>query len=128
MRRERSVIEEERFEYKGFPCVILFMDMGWRCGYVGYPDTKTINPDEISCHGGITYGPESHLHLQDDVNTLWIGFDTAHYCDGIDAEKVKEYFGKTANIFNLGGEVRTLEFCKEECKSIVDQLIGIIGE
>ena len=28
-------IVEKRFEYKGYPCVILFMPMCYRCGYVG---------------------------------------------------------------------------------------------
>ena len=25
--KERGVVEEKRFDYRGFPCVILFMDM-----------------------------------------------------------------------------------------------------
>lgn len=32
---------ETKFEYKGYPCVVLFMPGAYRCGYVGVP--KAIN-------------------------------------------------------------------------------------
>ena len=52
-----SVYQEERFEYRGYPCVILFMDMGHRCGYVDVPESEAVaDDDDISCHGGITWG------------------------------------------------------------------------
>lgn len=46
---------EKQFEYKGFPCVILFMPTGYRCGYVWIPKEVKIDIDNIGCHGGITY-------------------------------------------------------------------------
>lgn len=128
----QGVVEEKRFDYKGFPCVILFMDMGWRCGYVGIPEASGIDIYEIDCHGGITYGPSSYLKLQEDENIEWIGFDTAHYCDGKDIEKVKEYFPDKdlSYLGNMddGFEPRSLEFCEEQCKQIVEQVIDILGE
>lgn len=45
---------EKQFEYKGFPCVILFMPTGYRCGYVWIPKEVKIDIDNIGCHGGIT--------------------------------------------------------------------------
>ena len=94
MKRCNNTVQESRFEYKGFPCVILFMDMGHRCGYVGIPEASGIDVDEINCHGGITYGPSSELKMQEDENIEWIGFDTPHYMDGRDIEKNKRIFSK----------------------------------
>ena len=131
--KERGVVEEKRFDYKGFPCVILFMDIGHRCGYVGIPEASGIDVEEIDCHGGITYGPSSHLHLQEDNNIEWIGFDTCHYCDGRDIEKIKEYFPDRVSLLTImssihgGYKPKTLEFCEEQCKQIVDQVIDILG-
>ena len=57
---------EKRFNYKGHPCVVLFMPGAYRCGYVGIPKTHKLakhgaNLDSIRCHGGITYS-ESKLN------------------------------------------------------------------
>ena len=78
-RVKRMPIQEKRFEYYGFPCVILFMPMGYRCGYVGVSvDHKYYGAvyDEIpiDCHCGLTYS-DSRLHGQEDKHTWWIGFD-----------------------------------------------------
>lgn len=130
--KERGVVEEKRFYYKGFPCVILFMDIGHRCGYVGIPEASGIDVEEIDCHGGITYGPSSYLHLQEDENIEWIGFDTGHYGDGRDVDKIKEYFPDKViqfQYFNMlaGFTPKTLEYCEEECRRIVDQIIDMLG-
>lgn len=138
MKRNEHVVEEIRFYYKGYPCVILFMDMGHRCGYVGLLEKDIIGLDfnDISCHGGITY-VDNHLQLQDDIGLLWIGFDTAHSCDARDIDKMREYFGDesvdycSAQIIeatHLSVKVRSLDFCIEECKGIVDQIIKMKGE
>lgn len=130
------VKQEDRFDYKGYPCVILFMSHGHRCGYVGVPNDRKYDIDNIMCHGGVTYCKE-HLHFQEDKNTLWIGFDTGHYQDGRDYECIKKYFGDNEIVMkNLDfiikvqngkntGSIRTLEYCKEECKNIVEQIIGV---
>lgn len=127
--------QEERFDYKGYPCVILFMSFGHRCGYVGVPIEKSYNIDidDIDCHGGVTYC-EEHLHYQEDKNIKWIGFDTGHYGDGRDFETVKKLFGDNPKILNgleffqgsgywVDFPVRTLDYCKEQCKQIVEQII-----
>lgn len=124
LKRKDGVVQEERFEYRGYPCVVLFMDLGHRCGYVGVPSNVHVDIDKIGCHGGITYGPDPGLHFQEDDDISWIGFDTCHYGDGRDVEKVKEYFGRDISGFDFGGTIKTLEYCKEECKKIVDQIIS----
>ena len=73
---------------------------------------------------------------QDDRDIWWIGFDCGHCCDGYDLEKVKEYFSGDSEtmkmlsymrnyheLINKDHDFRTLEYCKEECKKIVDQIM-----
>lgn len=130
--------QEERFEYKGFPCVILFMPLCYRCGYVGLPKDTKVDTEKIDCHCGITY-TSNILHCQTDTHRLWIGFDCGHYCDGYDVAKAKEYFADNINAMrqiefmektgyfgtcNEQNPVRTLEYCKEQCRSIVEQILG----
>ena len=90
--KERGIAQEARFEHKGYQCSVLFMDMGHRCGYVGFPRSVKWRPDtdEIFCHGGITYESYS-LPFEIDDEYFWVGFDCGHYGDGRDAEKVREY-------------------------------------
>lgn len=130
--------QEKRFDYKGFPCVILFMPMGYRCGYVGIPKGTEIDTDSIDCHCGVTY-TDTRLHNQTDTDKLWIGFDCGHACDDFDLAIIKELYADDENImkqtaimegtgyFRLCNEnpVRTLEYCEEQCKGIVEQLIEL---
>ena len=135
MKKAMGIAEEARFEYKGYPCVVLFMEAGHRCGYVGVPKGKKVNEDIIRCHGSITYA-RNELALQTDTDRFWIGFDTAHCFDKRDYKKAKEYFGEDVEVmkrillmealddkYGLYGEIRTLEFCIEECKQIIEQII-----
>lgn len=127
--------QEKRFEYKGFPCVILFMPMGYRCGYVGIPKYAEINIEQVECHCGITYS-EEYLFHQNDTDKLWIGFDCGHCFDGYDVEKIYDYFSEDKDVikqtkimedyFKICNEenlVRTLQYCEEQCRHIVEQLI-----
>lgn len=96
---------------------------------------KSYDDIPIDCHCGLTYASRK-LHLQNDTSTWWIGFDCGHYCDGYDVNKIKEYYADDENIMkqiermsgyfkicNEENPVRTLEYCEEQCKSIVEQLI-----
>lgn len=133
-------VQEERFEYKGFPCVVLFMPVGFRNGYVGLPQenkyySKGYDFIPVNCHGGLTYASRE-LYGQEDKNTWWIGFDCGHCCDGFDIEAIKEHYKDDALVLsqleimqgyysmaNSDTEFRTLDYVKEECKKIVDQLL-----
>ena len=56
-----------------------------------------------------------------------MGFDCAHFEDGVDVKTMKEY-GATDELINtwkhLDGEVRTKEYVLNELKNIVKQLKG----
>lgn len=124
-------VMESRFKYKGFPCVVLFMPFGFRCGYVGIPKGHRFYKMNyvkipVGCHGGLTYS-DDHLHHQDDKDIWWIGFDCAHYLDGYGLKCRREYFPELPEfdyIPELGEGYKGIEFCKQECGEIVDQIVG----
>ena len=130
---------EERFEYKGFPCVVMFQPMGFRTGYVGLPKGHKYYGGNfyeipVDCHCGLTYS-RYYLFGQADKDTYWIGFDCAHICDKLDIEKTIEYYGEShadrirEMVSYLEYEmVRSFDYVKDECKSIVDQLGGAEDE
>lgn len=137
-----GAIQEERFEYKGFPCVVMMQALCFRTGYVGLDKTSMYygkNYDEIpvDCHGGLTYG-DSYLAQQGDEDMWWIGFDTGHYGDGKDYDAAREMFKEYPEViiqihkmkqmdkmFGMDfGDIATLEYCKNQCMKIVDQLLG----
>lgn len=138
-------IQEIRFEYKNFPCVVLMNVLGYRTGYVGIQKNHiyyqcSYQNIPISCHGGLTYA-DNNLIGQTDKNIWWIGYDTGHGLDGRDFESAERLFQgypisllhikKTKKIFEEFSFIPkqklkacTLKYCIEECKSIVDQLIN----
>jgi hypothetical protein len=140
-------VHEKRFDYKGFPCVVLLMPMAYRCGYVGIPKGhkyygKNYDYIPIDCHCGLTYS-EKYLYGQLDENTWWIGFDCGHYCDGYDVEAAKKLYADDRQamtqitlleqtgyyqVCNEDNPIRTLDYCIEQCKRIVDQLISEVGK
>lgn len=131
-------VVEKRFEYKGYPCVVLMQPLCFRTGYVGLPKGnqyfhKNYNAIPVYCHGGLTYASDD-LYGQTDEDTWWIGFDTGHYGDGHDFEEGKRLYAGNEEalksiemcertMFYHDGPARTLRYCEHECKRIVDQLI-----
>lgn len=135
-------VQETRIDYKGFPCVVLFMPHGWRCGYVGLPKGNKyykVNYSliPIGCHCGLSYSA-STLQCQTDTDMWWIGFDCNHHCDGWDLDTAKEYFKGNEGLekFYKAAEesglletrnqhktAKTVEYVLENCKGIVDQIL-----
>lgn len=137
-------IQENKFEYKGYDCIVLFMPMCHRCGYVGIPIghkyyKMNYNDIDIECHGGLTYSRD-YLIGQNDENKWWIGFDCAHYGDEHDWRTAREYWKdnpKQLEYINQEEEfyeefykslddvhhsLCTLNYVEDECQHIVDQL------
>lgn len=136
--------------YKGYEYLITFTSHGTRCGYVALKqeesnkfqqesgDESYYYPD-LDCHGGITFFGEAHGAkdlLPTPCNDLWVGFDCAHAGDGYDKELTKKYFSKQTFSdefyesmagFGLIGEIthKNFKYVEDNCKSIIDQLIGM---
>lgn len=135
---------ESIFYYKDYECIVVMTPMGHRCGYVALPEDHPyaeLRYDDfyIECHGGITWAsgcfPDGSRPDHD-----WIGFDCGHAFDAKDYDTALEYFKDDFDtverlnyIRNIEQEcgigvhfptiIRTQEFCEEECRKIVGQLI-----
>lgn len=126
---------EKCFSYGRYMGVVVFTDMGHRCGYVILPKGeeekyKEIAPYDIpvSCHGGVTYFEQGH----DFLNTeQWlIGFDCSHLNDSRDIESLKKYFPDNERLlrnaeFFYGldnGVVRDSQYVVDELISMCNQL------
>lgn len=138
---KKQVYLEDVFKYKGYPCVCVFNRGGYRCGYVAVnsnhsyfgKDYDEDGPDNISCHWGLTYAGNGN-HFYEASNSLWwFGFDCGHCSDGNDYDTAIEYglitkeqaiIGKKLNLNFEGTTIKDLEFVKENCKMIVEQLIA----
>lgn len=93
------------------------------CCYVSILDGVALNPNLISCHGGITYisnyFPDSKDEWSsdkriDDGFHWWIGWDYTDLGDAFGTSK----FGKQW----------TTEEMIEECHKVIDQICDILGE
>lgn len=134
---DRYVIERD-VEYKGYRCVVAFMNTGHRCGYVALPFTHSLygksygqiyDIKHIVCHGGLTYaekGNKKHPYPVETKDTMWwIGFDCAHYGDGFDFETAKRVWTEKSFV-----GLDCFESCHiwdanevlKECFYIVDQI------
>ncbi len=141
-------VDQVLFIYKDFECKVLRVVLpdgsnhifgGHLCGYVRIPadhpyHNKLFQRLDIECHGGLTYGEVNVGH--------WIGFDCAHSGDYVPSSEhfkknnpdmlkfrqdfpLPEAFEKYS-IFNP--VYRNINFCIEECKGIVDQLLAVKAE
>ena len=133
---------EDTFEHKGYKCVCIFNKMGFRCGYVGVDENhlyygKNYYDDginEIDCHFGLTYSGDGSNFGSTDA--LWyFGFDCGHFCDipdfdlalkyGLIDEKHHMLSKSLEDIYKTDekNSVKDVDFVKENCKMIVEQLI-----
>ena len=131
-------IVEKAFNYKGFECRVLFMNAGYRCGYVKIPATHSMCGSSISeydeaitCYGGITYLEKYLINEDCPDGSEWIGFDCDHITDARDLESIKVYFPEIKidpKIRDVRSPAKTLEFCINQCERIVDQIAEMPGE
>ena len=145
-------IVEKVFKRSGLDCVVLAVDTGHRCGYVGVPkshplygrhyfETLSDNSDveicsNIDIHGGLTFSSDGHGGYpvaKDDV--WWFGFDCAHFGDSADIDIMKKFnvpddyarmldfvHKKLAEKSGERSTVKTLDFCVRQCAKLAKQL------
>ena len=132
---------EEIFEHKGYKCACVFNKMGYRCGYVAVDEThpwykkdySDDGPNAVACHWGLTYSDRGN-HFYNDESFWWFGFDCGHCSDRVDYDTAKEYDLVNEQEYVLGkryqdmmtfddSTMKDIEFVKDNCKMIVEQLI-----
>lgn len=131
--------------YKGFEYLIVFVELGHRCGYVAIPSGLGFDSDDLFVHGGITFEDESHSAkdlLPVPCNDTWLGFDAAHWGDMRCSDTALKYFGDDPiakkgieylkeihadihemELNNPEFSHKTFEYMEEQCKYLIDQLI-----
>lgn len=78
----------------------------------------------INVHGSLTYSGSGHPV---DDEYWYFGFDCGHYGDASDIKSMHEYFPERAAFIEqfgyfTDGEIRTLDYCIEQCISLAEQL------
>lgn len=94
-------------------------------------------------HGGLTYGEGYCDYPVESEGIWWLGFDCAHAGDGKDLDLLEELWGdedivkrrlKVEREVNAkyptvsDGPVRSKEYCEDECRSLVEQIIKWEGK
>ena len=138
--RQFAVVEKI-FQYKGHECICIFTRLGCRCGYVSvdddlssgryherYDHTKL----DYACHGGLSFGGRLPFDYG-QTKSKYIGFDCGHYFDGADFEQAYEYgliteeewYRRNDDFYYLiEYPVCSLDYVEQNCKKLVDQIIG----
>lgn len=131
--------DEVHFEYKSYNCKVLRviipeagkLCLGHLCGYVRVGQKDISGKEEsVEIHGGLTY-------RNMELDGFWWGFDCAHSYDVVPGmqkvhlqiqEEVSTRMPpdlaeryKNSPIFRR--DYRNVEYCIEQCKSLVDQIM-----
>lgn len=136
-------VREKHWHDRGYACMVVLTPMGHRCGYVGihkgqaHYGSSYLLLDWIECHGGLTYSEGNHPAWPSSEKNpkWWIGFDCAHCTDIPDVEATQKAYGNDSEAakraarmakysVNEFAQIRTLDYCVQEVKKIVDQLVG----
>jgi len=131
---------EADFMHEGNRCVVIALDAGHRCGYVGIPSENVLYDKEYDdqikeldrgitpsrhfiVHGGITYaggGLHSKYPVKSDL--WWFGFDCDHYGDAKDFSIMDD---RHKLLFSGGfdyGTIKDKNYCISNCKKLSEQL------
>ena len=123
---------EDKFQYKGFDCLIVGIGLGHRCGYVALPKDHKYSGlgmgdlTHLDVHGMITW---TNVGVVGEFQDRWvIGFDCGHFIDGKDVDLIKELTPPEHIEMRLefaemcGYTVRTNEYVRNEIEKLVEQL------
>ena len=131
-----SYIVESDFICEGLRCVVVFGDLGHRCGYVGVPKGNPLHGKDyfdpalagVECHGGLTYSGGRNYPVLNDDGLWWFGFDCDHAWDAIDIDALKSKFPDSSHLdlaelpWKREGHVWTQQEVENECRRLVQEL------
>lgn len=148
LNNEHECMFEGGGEYKEYDYLVVFNELGHRCGYVELPENHYIDgvlrsgddqweviETALNVHGGITFtgnytNPRPILGVKGDE--IWLGFDCSHYGDNRDKKTALKYFSHRPEIVYLHGKpsllpdsgvIRDYTYVEEQCKHLIEQLI-----
>jgi hypothetical protein len=124
-------IEKDWVTSAGLRAVVTIGDMGYRCGYVGVPESSPsyghdYKDVDVEVHGGLTYA-DGGKDYPVDSDLWWFGYDCAHLYDARDPVLMSGQYKKLYDKglfrgFDEGEIIRSLEYCIGECESLAKQL------
>lgn len=127
---QRENLDERKFDYLGYSCVVMRHRMGHWCGYVQLPDghpwvTSPDNGHESRVHGGVTI--VSKLPMIGEGT--WAGFDCAHSTDHLPAmeafmKKFNPGHRSLAEMVGLPMEVayKTIDFAEDQTRVLAEDV------
>lgn len=119
--------DQEVFEYRGYKCYLVRNNYGAWCGYIQIPaDHEIIRESygdiDIEVHGGVTYGQIGHWMFPDETG-YFLGFDCAHYGDQVPFRLSDPAYKLMCPGLYESEIYKNIEFARNECKSMINQLI-----
>ena len=145
MEKDKKCFVDELMDYyNGHVSIVKLQRYGHRCGYVRVNDHELFEriakwyeswseEFDFDVHGGITFvqsDPGKEYLPEGD----WIGFDCNHLGDAIDVTALFNNFDISDAEFSLvverfklgkGGKIRSTDYVRKECQSLIDQLIKL---
>lgn len=139
MDKDFAYVIEKIERYNGFTYITVFRDMGYRNGYVLFPEElMKMIPEKSNSHTfeflhssinfyGKNYFCEDFPDREDvTICPMMVGFSFDHFGDAVDFETLKIHFPESETLgmkSGRHGEIRTLEDAEKICKEIIDQFI-----
>jgi len=121
-------IEKSWVTEAGLPAAVMWVNDSHRCGYVeltedsifyGITNEREVHVilqksiDDLSVHGGVTFFDTPYwIDSNIEDSNFFVGFDCAHS-------------GDATRYSPIEGELRSLDYCIEECESLAKQLMSI---
>lgn len=145
---------EEQFQYKNYTGVIVFQDLGFRCGYIGLSQNHPLIHISVDRIDDLIKYPDKcpdinfsepdyrdyPIPTSKDIK-WWLGFSCDHSYNGKDFATVMRYFGKEVyeNSRKLAGidvipdmyvgkHVSTKEEVKDYIKVLIDEIERVINK
>ena len=129
---------EEAYEYRGVRVAIVRQYMGFRCGYVGVPETMSAYsmPEQgedgavfLEVHGSVTYEKVGNEYpIRTAKRMRWFGFDCNHFTDVKDPNIEELFFGKewrSVPFLRNDDLMWSREMVRSEVEKLARQLINI---
>lgn len=128
----KTYVIEDKFNVDGVECIIIFGRSGYRCAYVGVPETSKFYCEHYDtlrtkCRYELTWGNFINGNGF-NPELYYIGFDCGHYNQGADMYALDHYFDDLTNEEYLDANSRNgKEVSLDECKTAISSLARYIA-
>lgn len=123
--KHHAILKEEY--YKGIKFTICLTSSGWFTCYLDVTKTKIAFVDytelDIPVHEGLTYSDCRYpWEIAEDFRLSVIGWDYAHYGDGLEYDLTKELFNTEPTRYHDYDKHYSLSELTDECMKAIDYI------